>query len=73
MSNRLLVIWVPVALLLKMSPFHRAQLAVSEAALGLMKLLPFDIQFLLQPPPSTFCSKLRTVLSLTMGAGSKHH
>ena len=35
-----------MALLLKMSPFHgdnhRAQLAVSEAVSGLMKLLPFE-------------------------------
>lgn len=39
-SNRLLVIRVPVVLLLKMSPFqrnnhkHRAQLGISEVALG---------------------------------------
>lgn len=53
-SNRLLIIWVPMVLLLKMSPFqrnnHRAQLGISEMALGLMKFLPSDTQ--------VFCCKL---------------
>ena len=70
-----MLIWVPSGFYFSKYPLSTgtilgAQLAVLELALGLLKFLPFDIQFsCCKPPPSTFCSKLRTVLSLRIGGG----